>query len=605
MRMLGLAACALLAAAPAPAADWVRVETPNLIVFGPGEKRTREVTAEFERFREALTQVLPGATIASAVPTTVVVFDSESAFNAYRPQFNGKTVRVGGFYSGTAADNLITFHYGERENALRIIFHEYTHLIVGNMSHGLPAWVSEGLAEFYSTFEIHPSGKEAIVGKAIGSHFDRLGQNPLLPLEQLLTVDRRSSLYNEGERRSIFYAQSWAMVHMFMTGEPNRSKEFGRYVTLSAGGTPPLEAWKQAFGTLDIEKELRKYLSQFAVRAFVYKFPEKVAAVKPEVSTPRAADVEAMLARLLRYGNGDKVEAKLLRAIDMTPKSELARALLGFTWIERDKDDEGTALLLEAAPDSRDWLVQYYVASGLARRADGRGQLDPALKTVAVKATEQVLAARPQMAAAHALKARLVRGLDGISAIVTARRLAPGREDYVFLEAQLRADLRDFPAARTALAPLLGPNYPPDVREHARSMMGQIVRMEEFYARRTPGAPPPSASDPAGAPAGAVRWIFRDIGPGEERVEGLLERIECATNGSALLIVRVGTAVQRFAAANLNDVDFIVYGDKGASTIPCGDRKPADRVYVTWRPLDTPTTGVTGRPIAVEFLPHK
>jgi hypothetical protein len=51
--------CVLLGATPAWAAEWVRVETPNFIVYGePGERRVREVADEFERFREALARVI-------------------------------------------------------------------------------------------------------------------------------------------------------------------------------------------------------------------------------------------------------------------------------------------------------------------------------------------------------------------------------------------------------------------------------------------------------------------------------------------------------------------------------------------------------------------
>ena len=49
-----------------------------------------------------------------------------------------------------------------------------------------------------------------------------LSRFPLLPIEQLIRVDRNSSLYNEGDRRSVFYAQSWALAHMLLLGEPLR-----------------------------------------------------------------------------------------------------------------------------------------------------------------------------------------------------------------------------------------------------------------------------------------------------------------------------------------------------------------------------------------------
>src|SRR6476661_3296549 len=90
----------LLAAAPVHAAQWVRVETPNFVVFGEvGEKRTRDVASEFERFREALARVLSGAATRAPVPTTVVVFDNGKSFEPYRPLYNGKAVELAGMFS--------------------------------------------------------------------------------------------------------------------------------------------------------------------------------------------------------------------------------------------------------------------------------------------------------------------------------------------------------------------------------------------------------------------------------------------------------------------------------------------------------------------------
>ena len=76
----------LLAPAAAQAAEWVRVESPNFVIFGEvGEKRTREYAAEFERFREALGRVVPGAALRPAAPTVVFIFKSVESFGPYRP----------------------------------------------------------------------------------------------------------------------------------------------------------------------------------------------------------------------------------------------------------------------------------------------------------------------------------------------------------------------------------------------------------------------------------------------------------------------------------------------------------------------------------------
>jgi hypothetical protein len=180
----------------------------------------------------------------------VVVFDSQKSFGPYLPRFNGKPVKLGGFFSGSETSNTIAMSLDDRDQALRIIFHEYTHLITANASRALPAWVSEGLAEFYSTFAVASDGKGGVLGRVIPAHYQLLGTNALLPIEQLLTVDHASPLYNEGQRRSIFYAQSWAIVHMFIAGEPSRSTELSDYLRLTAGGTASTEAWRRTFGDL-------------------------------------------------------------------------------------------------------------------------------------------------------------------------------------------------------------------------------------------------------------------------------------------------------------------------------------------------------------------
>ena len=85
----------------------------------------------------------------------------------------------------------------------------------------------------------------------------------------------------------------------------------------------------------------------------------------------------------------------------------------------------------------------------------------------------------------------------------------------------------------------------------------------------------------------------------------MLNRIECTRTGGVTLVVRVNDAIQRFAAPKFGDIDFITYREQKGGSISCGERKPPESVYVTWMPLATPSAGVAGRPVAVEFLPDK
>ena len=188
-----------------PATGWVRVESPNFVVFGEvGEKRTREYAAEFERFREALGRVVPGAAIRPAAPAIVFVFKNADTFAPYRPLYNGKPVQVGGYFAGAADLNVIMLAAGGRDEAVRTVYHEYSHLITANMVRGLPAWLGEGLAEYYSTFEVRSDGKQAMLGGVIPAHLIRLNNERALPLEELIAIEHDSPLYNEGAKRSMF-----------------------------------------------------------------------------------------------------------------------------------------------------------------------------------------------------------------------------------------------------------------------------------------------------------------------------------------------------------------------------------------------------------------
>jgi hypothetical protein len=137
--------------------------------------------------------------------------------------------------------------------------------------------------------------------------------------------------------------------------------------------------------------------------------------------------------------------------------------------------------------------------------------------------------------------------------------------------------------------------------------MGQIVRMEEFHSKRggPPSAPRADPAEASASPPAGTQFVFRELKAGEQRIEGTLERIDCVGNGPVTLVVRSGTDVKRFTALQFSDIDFFTYREQQSGSVSCGNRKPPEAVYVTWRALSTPATGVTGRPVAVEFLPDK
>ena len=588
------------------AAPWVRVETANFVVYGDaGETRVRDVAQEFERFREALGRVIPGAGATAAVPTVVVLFGSERAFEPYRPRYNGKAVALGGYVLSSDDMNVVALVDGDRDEALRRIFHEYVHLAIGNVFQGLPLWLNEGLAEFYSTFRMESNGRRALVGGLIPAHLQLLTRRKLLSIDDLLAVDSDSPDYNEGERRSMFYAQSWALVHMLASGVANRASDLGRYASLTAAGTPSREAWRQVFGDENIVRSLDRYVGQDVMKGAVYQFSTDIPRVAADVSGVTEGDAQAALADLLRrVATDDETTAAFERAIALQPASARARALYGLHAIDTERFERGLQLLLAAA-DSSDWLVQYHVATGLTRLAVAKAEPDADLAAAARRALARVRTTRPDLPNALMMAARIGAWSDGedgdaLADIRRARALAPGRPDYALVESHLLTRRGEFIAARQLIAPLTGLRFPENVRTAANRLIAEIAALEramdDYIAgleRRRPVIP---ANDRSAAPASSgMAPLARKVGAGERRVEGLLEQLHCS--GDRITVdVRAGDRVERFASPAAG-VEVFSYRADLAGALPCGPRNPPDHVYITVH-----GEGPALRIVAIEFL---
>jgi hypothetical protein len=612
--VLSAIACVAAVSPPAASAEWRRLDTPNFIVIGDVSTRNlREVATEFESFRETLGRVLNARATTTSVPTVVVVFPNDRAFTPFKPLHEGKPVDVAGVFYGSRDVNYITLVHDGRPGGLRIVFHEYAHLVISNVAGQLPAWLNEGLAEYYSTYEYRRGGREAMIGRPIDSHLRLLGERRPLPLSELITVDHTSALYNERERRSIFYAQSWALTHMLLLGQPPRVQALAAYVGHIQNGIPERDAWRQAFGDVDMDRALSNYLRQPAFRAYAFKFSEQLTTVDMEASTLAPEAVTGFLAGLrIRQQRHDEADA-LLRGTDARAAGHvrLARAQLD---LARD-DSPSAAEHLMSVGDAGDWFVAYSAGMALASILE-RSPNPPEDRLAAARARlEEVRRERELphvLARLSMLDAMSPQGASAgtLERIERARALAPGREEYALVHARVLAGLGDFARARSVLGPLMVPGMPEHVRSNARAWMGAVVRMEEAATRvaerrlagTTAGAT--ASADPTPAvdmPPAVTHLELRRMLPGEQRVEGTLVAIDCRPGGAPVMFrVTTPDGPRTFEAPGLGDVDFITYRETTGGAINCGPLERPLPAYVTWRDGAAPGTSTV---VAVEFLP--
>jgi hypothetical protein len=563
------------------------------------------VANQLERFREGMARILPGASTA-ATPAVVVVFNSQQSFGRFRPRFEGRPTKVGGYFVSRADLNLVALTVEHREFALRTIFHEYAHLVVANAVRSLPAWLNEGLAEYYSTFAIRGNGESAILGAPIPEHLQLLNTTGLLKLDELLKVDRDSPLYNEGSRRGLFYAQSWAVVHTLLNGTTDRSQDLTRYARATASGASAADAWREVFPDLDANGAVKRHVAQRIVRAYQFRFTGPLTEVRTDATRASVGEAEAALGDLLRHvAPGEEAEAQLETAMSSGASASRATALMGQLRVEQGRYDAARPLLIGAAR-SDDWLTAYTAATGLTRlmQLDQTADNKPAIGA-ATAAVDVVLAARPELPYAHAMRALLLAETDGgldasRQAIRRAREHAPGREDFAFTEASILARGHRFAEARAALGPFMSSRNAPAVRERARLMMIELLRFEQAVAAVPAGSPPPDR------PEHTSVFVpeYRKPAPGEQKVDGTLERIECAAD-RVMLHVRVGDAVARYVARNTETIEFVTFRHDLTGRVACGERVPPDPVLVTWRAADPVEPDAAGVVVAVEFLPLK
>ena len=97
-----------------------------------------------------------------------------------------------------------------------------------------------------------------------------------------------------------------------------------------------------------------------------------------------------------------------------------------------------------------------------------------------------------------------------------------------------------------------------------------------------------------------VKPVYREVKSGEERVEGLLQRVDCPYRRPVTFWVKLKDRVGKYQAPRLDAVEYIAHTPDFKGPMTCGGRTPADRVFLTWKNVDN-----APRVVAVEFLPRE
>ena len=637
------------ASSASAARSWQLIRGPNVVVIGQqSAKALREAAIEIEQFRMVVGNLFRGAKQPLPMPTLVYLFDDENALKPFVPLYHGKPAVVGGYcHCGSSDDvSIIVAGLARYAESSAIIFHEYAHLLVHTAVRDVPVWLNEGLAQYYSTFALKNGGRQADIGRPIARHVQLLRER-LLPVAQLLAVDQTSALYNEGERRSIFYAESWALTHYLLMERPNGASIVNRYLTAVAAGTPSEKAFVDATGVSlkEMDTELLRYVTRPTFSALTFVLADRVDVDEPErARTISAAEAEARLGDVqMRVGRINEAAVRIEAAAAAGPDVAQAQLALALLRVRQERKSDAWAPLEKAAalaPD--DFIAQYTYALTLLRREGESEAQEKASAERAYAALTRALAVNPQSASALAWLAYAdlvldVRLPEARDATTRAMALAPGRLDYRIQLAQIYVRQNDSAEGRRLLADLAQVKTDEAVASRARTLLDRLDEHERAVAeqRAREAAAREAAAREAAAHEAALReavvdaradptaatsipprlptpddsklptFRLRKVRTGEERAYGELVSIECGASGVRFSL-RVGSRVIVAVAKRMEDVELAAYGNDKELAIACGPRTEPDTVYLTWRRADAAqrAAGLLGTAVAVEFVPR-
>ena len=607
---LSVGAGAVAWADVAPQRGWQQVHSPHFRVMGDVNPRAlREVAARLERLH-ALLDVLT-ANAATATPdTTVLVFRTRASYRPFQPTHDGKVVDVGGYFQ-PGPMNYITLLMTQESETQSVVFHEYIHLVLNRALGEVAPWVGEGLAEFYSTFDVIDGGKTARLGRMLQAHLWVL-QEAMLPLDQLVRVTHDSPEYNERNKKTVFYAQSWALIHYLQLGQQRKyAPRFAAFLDAVTRGTAFASACQTHLGVspATLEEELKRYVFANVLYQVNIALPTRLEAIERLAATPvPEAETHAVLGDLVTLlDTRPDGREHLQHALRVDATQPLALAALAQL--------EAQGNHLEAARDlamrprgSPTFQSEYYRALALDRTKAEDAVIHEALRASIALNPSFALA---YVALAQQLGEQEITREEAKGLFTKAIVLAPAREDFRLNLARLHLLNRDVAAARAILGPLAGGGSTVAIKQAAREWLARSAQLE-MAATAVGAAPPARAADAVGPvdPADALTSsgpddalyavpVLRRVAQGETRVFGSLAAIECAAGG-VVLVAAVPGGELRVRAAALDQVTFTSFRPDLAMSMGCGPLAPV-AALITYRP--GAAGGTAGVAVAVEFTP--
>lgn len=598
-----------------PAKDiWIEVRSPHFtVISNAGEKEARKMADQFEQFREVFHTTFPKWRVDLGKPLIIFAVKNEDSLKALIPAYwegKGRAHPAGLYMPGEERHHVAVRTDVQTDNPYQIVYHEYTHAIMNLNFRELPIWLSEGLAEFYGNSVIQE--KDVEIGKPSPYHLQELQTERLIPINELLMADRTSPYYNEANHATMFYAESWAIVHyLMMDPEARKQQLFTKFLTSWDASGDQLDAAEKAFGDLKkFEALMEAYARQ---RAFYVTKINTTIHGDPKSFTSRVlppAELDAQ--RGLFYAHTARPKeamAAIDDAIKEDPKLPLAYEAQGFLAYSQQEFLPAEASFQHAIElGTTDYFPYYFIAQAQLRN----GRPTPEQATKIIDYLDKAIQMNPQFAPAYSALASVYSANPATyeKAYVAGRKaieLEPGNLTYATSYGYVLANTGKTADAKALALRIQQAAKTPMDRANAQQLLAVVAARQQYdkqvaemnrraseqqdtpvtaTGQKTVEVPathddrPPTSAKPATSASGnATASADAHRGESEYAVEGSISSADCA-RGPGKVTIAVGTSALSFRFQKMTGVEVVTTAKQDSGNAPACDAWKGRRVRI-------------------------
>jgi len=567
---LAVLRCAVVFPASDPNQGWIEVRTPHFVVSSnAGEKEARRVADQFEQIRALFHTAFPNLRVDPAEPVLILAAKNENTMKMLLPEeweVKGHVHPAGLYQQGEDKHYVILQLDSAGENPYHALYHEYTHTLLHLNFAALPLWLDEGLAEFYGNSRL--GEKESQVGRIDQAHLYILGQNKPLPIETLLNVAQGSPYYSEANRASVFYAESWALVHYLMLDPEAQQRQLLKsFLAAWDKSGNQMEAAQQVFGDLKhFEQVIEGYSRQTSFRMALFKNGQQAADKTYAVRSLPEGEVLALRGDCGTHRNQlEQAQPLLEQAVQMEPNLAISHEALGY-YLYRKEDRSGADKEMKKAMElgSTSFVAPYYHGLLVLRG----GLAAPAMMQESIQSFEKATKINPQFAPAfeglaQAYAAAPETQKQALDAGVRAVQLEPATHAYTINLVNLLLNADRDEDARQLARRILNKAASPEEAQEARALLERIKEHEQWSAQRkaqaeaaanvtTKTAAPTSAAAAKAATASATPTPVKTADL--LAVDGVIGAVDCSRKPAITVTLKGGNRPMNFHAEDFSAV---------------------------------------------------